>query len=58
MEKAIGPIQKTLEANLDLNYGLTLTQFKQETLFATVVERMGRGSHLRPPRKNNPSSGS
>jgi hypothetical protein len=40
MEKLIAAIQKTLAADLDLNYPFTLTEFKCETLVVTIQERI------------------
>jgi hypothetical protein len=70
MKKLIAAIRMILAADLDLNYRLTFTEFKLETLFATVGERIdqesdnaGRilatqNSFLHPLRKNKSPSNS
>ena len=44
MKKSVGAIRKILEVDLDLNYRLTVTEFKLESLVVTIGERIVRGS--------------
>ena len=44
MKKSVGAIRKILEVDLDLNYRLTVTEFKLESLVVTLRERIVQGS--------------